>query len=258
MMAESPHMIAELLVLAFLGGSLALDRSAGIGIMLSQPLVAACLAGSLLNPGPALELWALRIPLGVGALLQLLLTDSSLPAAQRPYESATAGAVGAAVAHFTMARLHGAIAVPTGGLLWVVVGTVAGLLAALLGGLVTGRVRRHNRADLPRADALAAAGKTGALENLYWWSVSRILLHGAAWTLVATVVLAASALFVLPRLAPRLTGDLIGFSFAGLLGAGLAASFLAHVRGRPAGLRWAALGAIAALVLRLGHRGGPL
>lgn len=249
-------MISELLILAFLGGSLALDRSAGIGIMLSQPLVAACLAGSLLSPGPALELWALRIPLGVGALLQLLLTDAGLPAAQRPYESATAGAIGAAVAHFAMARLHGEIAVPTGGLLWVVVGTLAGLLAALAGGAVMGRVRVHNRADLPRADALAAAGKSGSLENLYWWSISRVLLHGAAWTLVATAALTGAALFALPRIAPHLSGDLIGFSFAGLLGAGLVASFLAHVRGRPSGLRWAALGALAALVVRVWYRGG--
>jgi hypothetical protein len=248
--------ILELTVLAFLGGALALDRGAGIGLMLSQPLAASCLAGSLLNPGPSLELWALRVPLGVGALLQLTLTDASLPAAQRPYETATAGAIGAAVAHFSMAGLQGDIAVPTGGLLWVVVGTLAGLVAAYAGGIVTALVRRHNRGDLPRADALAAAGRSGALENLYWWGVSRVLLHGAAWTLVATAALTGVALVVLPRIAPRLSGDLIGFSFAGLLGAGLAASFLAHVRGRPGGLRWAVLGALIALLVRVGRPGG--
>jgi len=250
--------LAEFAILAFLGGSLALDRGAGIGLMIHQPLVAACLAGSLLNPGPALELWALRIPLGVGALLQLLLTDASLPAAQRPYESSTAGAVGAAVAHFAMSRLHGEIAVPTGGLLWVVVGTLAGLLAALLGGPVMALTRRHNRADVPRIDSLAAEGRGGSIESLYWWSVTRVLLHGAVWTVVATAALTGAALFLLPRLAARLSGDLIGFSFAGLLGAALVAAFLAHVQGRPSGLRWAAFGALAALVARAWARGGSL
>jgi hypothetical protein len=249
-------MLAELLVLTFLGGTLALDRGAGLGFMLSQPLVSACLAGALLNPGPAFELWALRIPLGVGVLLQLLLTDAALPAAQRPYESGTAGAIGVGVAMLAMERLHGEIAIPTGGLLWVVLGTVAGLLAALVGGAVTGRVRGHNRADLARVDAIAREGRLGSLETLYWWGVARVMLHGAAWTLGATAILTGAALVLLPPAAGWLGGDAIGFAFAGLLGAGLVAAFLAHVRGRPSGLRWAAVGAAAVLILRAWTRGG--
>ena len=249
-------MITELLTVGFLGGLLALDRYAGVGLMLSQPLVGACLAGALLNPGPVWELWALRIPLGVGVLLQLLLTDASLPAAQKPYETSSAGVIGTAVALFAMERMHGAISIPTGGLLWVVVGTVAGLAAAVVGGPVTALTRRHNRADLPRLDRAAGAGDLGAFEALCWWAVIRIMLHGAFWAAAATAALSALALLLLPRLANGIGGDVVGGSFAGLLGAALAAAFFAHVRGRPRAARWAALGAVAAVAARVWLKGG--
>ncbi|HEY7727076.1 MAG TPA: hypothetical protein VID50_01335 [Candidatus Eisenbacteria bacterium] len=249
-------MIPELFVVAFLGGLLALDRSAGVGVMLSQPLVGACLAGALLNPGPAWELWALRIPVGVGILLQLLLTDSALPGAQRPYDSSAAGVVGTAVALFAMRRLHGGLPIPTSGLLWVVLGTVAGLLAAVAGGPLIRRVWGHNRRDLPRLDRAAELGDTGAFEAIYWWGAIRILLYGAFWAALATAVLAGLALLLVPRLASGIHGGLVGASFAGLLGAGLAAAYFAHVRGRPSALRWAALGALAAVAAHVLRRGG--
>jgi hypothetical protein len=250
--------LAELGAVAFMGGALALDRGAGLGVMLSQPLVGACLAGAILNPGPTIELWALRIPLGVGILLQLLLTDAALPAAQRPYETGTAGVVGAAVAILSMERLHPLAVLPTGGLLWVVVGTLAGLLAALAGGFVPARIRAQNRADLPRADALAAAGELGGFEALYWWSVARVMLNGAAWSVAATMAGVGATLFLAPRLASRLDGGLIGCAFAGLLGAALAAAYHAHVRGRPGAGKWAVWGALSAVVLHYWLRGsGP-
>jgi len=248
--------VTDLLVVCFLGGLLALDRYAGVGMMLSQPLVGACLAGALLNPGPVWELWALRIPLGVGVLLQLLLTDASLPAAQRSYETSSAGAIGTAVALFCMERLHGTISIPTGGLLWVVVGTVAGLVAASAGATVMGLVRRHNRADLPRLDEAARDGDLGAFEAHCWWAVIRIMLHGAFWAAVATAALTGLAFLLLPRLANWIGGDMVGGAFAGLLGAGLAAAWFAHVRGRPGAFRWAALGAVAAVAARAWLRGG--
>lgn len=249
-------MISELLIVAFLGGVLALDRYAGMSMMLSQPLVGACIAGALLNPGPVWELWALRIPIGVGILLQLLLTDSALPGAERPYETSSAGVIGTAVALFAMGRLHAVVSIPSGGLLWVVVGTVAGLLAAAVGGPIVGRTRGHNRADLPRLDEAAADGDVGAFEALYWWGVIRILLHGAVWAVAATAVLSGLALLTLPRLLNGLHGGVAGGAFAGLLGAALAAGYFAHVRGRPSAIRWAALGALAAIGMRVWMQGG--
>ena len=53
------NLIPEMLRVAILGGVLAVDRAAGWSTMLSQPLVGACLAGALVNPGPEWELWAL-------------------------------------------------------------------------------------------------------------------------------------------------------------------------------------------------------
>ncbi len=249
-------MFAELGAVAFLGGVLALDRGAGLGVMLSQPLVGACLAGALLNPGPAWELWALRIPLGVGALLQLLLTDAALPAAQRPYETGSAGVVGAAVSILAMERLHPLAVLPTGGLLWVVVGTLSGLIAALAGGFVPARIRALNLSSLPRAEALAGAGEERGFEALYWWGTARVMLNGALWAVAATVVGVGAVLILLPRLAPRLDGGLIGASFAGVLGAALAAAYHAHVRGRPTAVRWAAWGALSAVGLRFWLSGG--
>jgi hypothetical protein len=242
--------ISELLVVAFLGGLLALDRMAGVGMMLSQPLVGACFAGALLYPGPAWELWALRIPLGVGALLQLLLTDSALPGVRRRHESSSAGVVGAAVALYAMQRLHAVLAVPTDGTLWVVVGTVAGLVAAWAAGPFMARIRRHNRADLPRMDEAAAAGDVGAFEALYWWGAVRVLLHGAACAAAATAALSGLVLLVLPPLMNHVSGDLTGGAFAGLLGAALTAGAFAHVRGRAGVFRWAALGVLAAVAVK--------
>jgi hypothetical protein len=248
--------VSDLLIVAFLGALLALDRYAGVSALLSQPLVGACLAGALLHPGPVWELWALRIPLGVGILLQLLLTDAALPGAGRPYETSSAGVIGTAVALFAMERLHAVISIPSGGLLWVVVGTVTGLLAAAAGGPVLGLIRRHNRADLPRLDEAAADGDVGAFETLYWWGVIRVLLHGAFWAAAATAAFAAAALVLLPRVLDSLHGGVAGGAFAGLLGAALAAGYFTHVRGRPSGVRWAALGALAAIGIRIWMQSG--
>jgi hypothetical protein len=234
---------------AILGGTLAADRSAGWNFMLSQPLVGACLAGALVNPGPEWELWALRIPISVGALLQLLLTDASLPAAQRQHDTATAGAVGSTVAILGMSHLHTALPATAGGALWVVVGVAAGLFAAIGGGWVMGYHRSRSRADTRRAEELAARGHAGAFERLYWGSLVRVFVVGALWSWGASVLGLAACLAVLPRLAGFLTARHVGFLLAAILGCGLAAAYHAHVRGRPGGPRWAALGAAAAVVL---------
>ena len=251
-------MILEMLRVAVLGGTLAADRAAGWNFMLSQPIVGACLAGALVNPGPEWELYALRIPIAVGALLQLLLTDASLPAAQRQHDTATAGVVGSTVSILAMSRLHGTVTAPAGGALWVVVGVVAGLLAAIAGGWVLGYHRARNVADARRAEALAAEGRSGAFERLYLSGLLRVFLLGAAWSWGASLLGIAGCLWLLPRIAPHLAARDVGVLLAVLLGCGLAAGWHAHIRGRAGAPRWAALGAAAALVLgTVMRRGTP-
>jgi len=223
--------------------------------MLSQPLIGACLAGALVNPGPEWELWALRIPIAVGALLQLLLTDPALPAAQRPRDTATAGIVGSTVALLGLPRLHPALAVSAGGILWVVIGVTAGLLSAIVGGWF-GRLHRIGPGMVARADSLAGAGAFGAFERLYWGGLVRAFLVGAAWTWGGTILFLWMALAFLPRLSGALTARRAGILFATLLGAGIAAAYHAHVRGRRHAIRWAALGALVAVFVMRGTQAG--
>jgi len=222
--------------------------------MLGQPLVGACLAGALLNPGPQWELWVLRIPLGVGALLQLLLTEPSLPAAQRPRDAATAGVVGASTAILALERLHPSVPVSTGGLLWVVLGTVAGLVSATIGGWMELGLRSRNLEGARRMESLAQEGRIGRMESTFWGGIARIMLRGASWSVAASVGGLAAASLVLPRAAHYLTGPRTGLLFAVLLGVALAAGYRTHVRASRRGLWWAGLGALTCfiLLLRLG------
>jgi len=242
-------LLPDLLRIALLGGTAALDRIGGWSFMFSQPIVGACLAGALVRPGPEWELWALRVPIGVGVLLQLLLTDASLPAAQRQHDTATAGVVGSTVAILSMARLHETYPTTGAGMLWVLVGVGVGLLAAVAGGWVLRFHRARSRADVARADRLALAGEVGAFERLYWGGVVRAFAVGAAWSWGASLLGIALVTALLPRLAGFLTSRRIGFLFATLLGAALAAGYHAHVRGRRRGRRLALIGAVATLVL---------
>ena len=244
-------MLSEIFRVALLGGVLAMDRSAGWNVMLGQPLVGACLAGAFLNPGPQWELWALRIPLGVGILLQLLLTDPSLPAAQRPRDVATAGVIGSSVALLGLERLNPLIPLTTGGILWVLVGTVAGLLASVAGGWMELPLRSRNQISARRAEELAIQGNLRGFESLYWRGVIRVFLRGATWSGAATVAGVAATAAFLPRIAQLVTGPRAGLIFAVLLGVAFGAGFHTHVRAPRHGLRWAAIGAFAAIFLLL-------
>jgi hypothetical protein len=241
--------LTEMAAVAFLGGTLTLDRYAGWGIMLSQPLVGSCLAGILLAPSSGAEIWALRVPLGIGALLQLLLTDASLPAAQRQHDTAAAGVIGTAVAVLGMGQLDRDLAAASSGIFWVVVGVAAGLVSAVVGGWVAGFHRARSRSDVARADRLAESGAADAFERLYWGGILRAFTLGALWAWGGTVLGISLLLAVLPRLAAAATGRRVGFVFAVLVGTGLAAGFHAHVRGRKGAIRWAALGVVVAWVL---------
>ncbi len=249
-------MFFELLLVGLLGGILATDRGAGWNLMLGQPLVGACLAGSLLNPGPEWDLWALRIPLGVGILLQLLLTDPSLPAAQKPRDTATAGVIGASVSLLALERLHPFLPLPTGGIVWVLIGTIAGLLASVAGGWMEIPLRARNQIAARRAEELASEGKIAAFEATYWRGVARIFLRGATWSAAATVAGVAAAALLLPHLARILTGPRSGLVFAVILGVAYGSGFHTHVRTPRGGLKWAVLGVLALLLVVLRVRGG--
>lgn len=242
-------MLPEMMMIAFLGGTFALDRTAGWSLMLSQPLVASCLTGILLAPGAGAEPWALQVPLGIGALLQLLLTDASLPAAQRPHDTATAGVTGTAIAILGMAQLDRQLAIGSSGIFWVLIGVGAGLISAVAGGWALRFHRGRSALDVVRADRLAASGSAGAFERLYWGGILRLFALGALWAWGAALLGLAALLALAPRLSVAATGRRVGFAFAVLVGAGLAAGYHAHVRGRPHGLRWVALGVVVALVL---------
>lgn len=242
-------MIADFLRIAFLGGIFSLDRATGCNFLLSQPLVAACLAGLSVHPSTEWELWALRIPIAVGALLQLLLTNAELPAAQRPHDTATAGVVGSTVAVLGMGHLHSAMPSTAGGLLWVLVGVLAGLVAAVVGGWVMGLHRAAAQADSRRAVSLAAGGDAAGYDWLYLGAILRVFTLGALWSWCAALAFLAMAIAVLPRLADVITTRRIGFVFAILLGAAMASAYETHVRGVKRGLGWAAAGAAAAVAL---------
>ena len=251
-------MIPEMVSVAILGGMVAVDRAAGWNLMLSQPIVGACLAGALVSPGPEWEAWALRVPISIGVLLQLLLTDTSLPAAQRQHDTATAGVVGSTVALLAMERMHHQLPVSVGGALWVLVGVAAGLLAAVAGGVFMGFHRDMSRADIAKVERVAAAGNAAGFEFIYWGGVLRIFCIGAVWSWGASLLGLAATLALLPQLGEVLTGRRVGLFLAVLLGAGIAAAYHAHVAGRRNAIRWVGLGAAATWILAvvLG-RGAP-
>jgi hypothetical protein len=243
--------ILDFVMLAFLGGIFAVDRVAGWNLMLSQPLVGACLAGLVVHAGPDWEFWALRIPIAVGALLQLLLTNGALPAAQRRHDTATAGAIGSTVAVLSMEHLHSTMPSSSGGLLWVLLGVATGLVAAVIGGWVMGLHRAAAVADARRAAAIAATGDGGAYERYYFGVFLRVFLLGALWTWCGALVLLGVSMAVLPRLVNLITTRRIGLLFAVLLGAALAAAYETHVKGVKRGFAWTLAGAAAAVALLL-------
>jgi len=89
----------------------------------------------------------------------------------------------------------------------------------------------------------------GSFDLLYWRALGRVFALGAVWAWAGSLIGLTLAILLLPRAAAWLTGRRIGFLFATLLGAALAAGYHAHVRGRRGGPRWMALGAAVALVI---------
>src|SRR5207247_4403004 len=132
-------------------------------------------------------------------------------------------------------RLHPFVPLTTGGILWVLVGTLSGLLAAVGGGWMELSLRARNERSARRAEELALEGKIGSFEALYWRGVARIFLRGATWSVAATVLGVALASLLLPRIAGLITGPRAGWIFAALLGGACGGGFPTHVRAAPRG-----------------------
>jgi hypothetical protein len=136
----------------------------------------------------------------------------------------------------------------------VLLGVGSGLLAAVAGGWLQGLHRHASRFDVRRAEARAALGEIGPFERVHLGALFRVFLIGSLWTWCAALAFLALSLAVLPLVTEWVTARRIGFVFAVLLGAGLAAAYETHVRGVRGGWRWTAAGAgaTAALLISLG------
>jgi len=162
-----------ILVLSLLGGALSLEATAVLQMMLSQPLVAASIAGALVgNPG---------LGLAVGVTLQLVWMGA-LPVGAAPFPD---GAV-AGVAGVGAGVILGASGVSGG--LALAGAVVIGLCAGAAGQRVTSGVRRLNVRYSMLAWARADAGDPRG--------VTAAVVLGLVTRFAAAALLAAAALTV--------------------------------------------------------------
>ena len=168
--------IQIIVVLSLLGGALSVDATAALQVMLSQPLVAGCMAGLAVGD-PFLGLV-------VGSTLQLVWLGV-LPVGAAPFpDGAVAGAVGVGV---------GAILVGSGvsGGLVVGAGVLGGLTAGALGQRVTSHVRRLNVRYAAIAESRAQQGDARGVNMAVALGLTTRFLTAS---LLAAAVLTASLL----------------------------------------------------------------
>lgn len=133
----------ELLILALMGGLLALDGTSVGQVMVSRPLVAGTLAG-----------WVLGVPglgFAVGAILEIYLLVSFPVGGSRFPEGAPATVI--AVATAAASSLPGALAL----------GIAAGLVWGQLGGLSISWLRSLNARMAPDAESATSPGRVVAI-----------------------------------------------------------------------------------------------
>lgn len=162
-----------ILTLSLLAGALALDATAVLQLMFSQPVVAGTLTGLVVGE-PLLGLT-------IGAVLQLVWLGA-LPVGAAPFPDASSGAV-VAVGTATMLEHVGA-----GAGLGAAVGVVLGLLTGAVGQRVTLWVRRTNEALAAFAEAGAGVGNSR--------NVAQAVALGLAARFVSAALLSAAALSV--------------------------------------------------------------
>jgi PTS system mannose-specific IIC component len=201
-----------ILALSLLAGALALDATAVLQLMLSQPVVAGTLAGLIVGE-PALGL-------AIGAVLQLVWLGS-LPVGAASFPDASSGAV-VAVGTATMLQHVGA-----GAGLAAAVGIVLGLLTGGLGQRVTRWVRRTNEALATFAEAGAGVGSAR--------NVAQAVALGLAARFVSAALLSAGALSVGMIVSASVGGRGVGQEFQTLLWAAPVAAAVVAAGGRAKG-----------------------
>jgi len=219
------------------GGVVAADSAAFLQVLVSQPLVAASVAGLL---------WGhLDVGLEVGAVLQLFALGV-LPVGGRTPEDFAAGSVVGTATAALLERTDPVASAQGGPLLY---GLLAAFATALAGKSVIGWVRRRNELLARWVEERLEAGDLAALGRAQWAGVAQAFAVGVLWTALALVVWAGLGQFVFARQAVafggayRLASPLLwGF------GAGSVARGLSRGR-RPAAVFWLAL--VAFLALRL-------
>ncbi|UCE01662.1 MAG: PTS sugar transporter subunit IIC [Candidatus Latescibacterota bacterium] len=215
----------DIALLAVLGALLALDQDAGLGLQLSQPLVAGALAGLLLG----------RFEAGVagGALIQMIWI-------------VTQPVGGARIPDLALGGVCAVAALPSGATLgtWLqndelAVAGVLGVLAAFGGGALLRLQRRIQSRLASRATKGALRGETGAVAALQRDAIVLHLLRGGASTALVAVLAPVAAAWAL-ELGLRLP---VG-------GAGLGLASVALLRATPRlRLPWLLLGALLGVVL---------
>lgn len=179
----------EVVLLALVGGLLALDRTAVAQFGLSQPIAAGPLVGWLLGDAAA--------GLLVGSLLQLLYAGALPIGASVPPDEGAAALVAAAAA-VVGARLEGAE--PRGPAL-MVVAVLAGLAAGEAARALDVQVRRANVWFAHRADAAAGRADDRAIARLALGGLGLWFAAGAAAALIfapAAGLVAGRAVAALP------------------------------------------------------------
>ena len=216
---------AFLVALAIVAGVLSLDETAAFQVMLSQPLVAAFVAGFVLGD--------VQLGLVVGATLQLVWIGV-LPVGAAPFpDAALAGVVGVGVASFLSPGVVGG---------W---GVAAGVLAAMAAGAVGQRaialVRRRN---VRHADIARAAAERASAGGVYRAVALGLVTRFAAGTVLAAIFLGAALLLRVWVWPPPPAGTFqTGLWAAPLAAAGVAAAARSKVEWVLAGAGFA-LGAV--------------
>jgi PTS system mannose-specific IIC component len=223
--------LVGLLPIALLGGIAGLDTVSFPQAMISRPIVAATLGGTLVGaPVPGLL---------VGALLELIALET-LPVGASRYPEWGSASVVAGATYAADASL------PAGALTVAVLG---GLFVAWIGGLTMVRLRQRNAAVAGRQQGALDAGSRGAVVDLQLAGLTAdftraFLLTGIAYAAIAPLDRALLARWSLPETTSR--------AILVATAAGVALGALWKLFHSTRGARWLFLGGLVVGLLILG------